>query len=144
MRARTMGVATPSEELARMSDVNETDERVEDEEQVEEKEESLDDLEPTEADLETANDLPPDPATGGDAESIQDMLTKQEAREEEEHEEEEEPIVALAKDDHPESTLDSTRVVPMQDTEFQCRKCFLVKNRSQLADKKKMLCRDCA
>lgn len=130
-----------------MSNVNETEERTEDEEQVE-ADESLDDLEPTEADLATANDLPPDPATGGDAESIQDMLTKQEAREEEEeHEEEEEeevPVVTLAKDDHPESTLDSTRVVPMQETEFQCRKCFLVKNRSQLADKKKILCRDCA
>jgi hypothetical protein len=126
-----------------MSDVNETEERIEEGEQVEE-EESLDDIEPTEADLETANDLPPDPATGGDAESIQDMLTKQEAREEEEHEEEEEPVVTLAKDDHPESTLDSTRVVPMQETEFQCRKCFLVKNRSQLANKKKILCRDCA
>jgi hypothetical protein len=25
-----------------------------------------------------------------------------------------------------------------------CRNCFLVKHRSQLADKKKMLCRDCA
>ena len=126
-----------------MSDVNETDERVEDE--VEEQEDAnLEDVEPTEADLETANDLPPDPATGGDAESIQDMLTKQEAREEEEHEEEDEPVVTLAKDDHPETTVDSTRVVPMQDSEFQCRKCFLVKNRSQLANKKKLLCRDCA
>lgn len=105
---------------------------------------SLDDMEPTAADLQAAGDLPPDPATGGDAESIQEMLTKQEAREEEEHEEEDDPVVAITKDDHLEPALDSTRVIPMQDSEFQCRKCFLVKNRSQLANKKKILCRDCA
>jgi hypothetical protein len=123
-----------------MSDVNETEERTDEEA---EEEADLDNLEPTEEDLETAGDLPPDPATGGDVESIQDMLVKQEAREEEELEEDE-PAVTLTKDDHAESTLDTTRVVPMQDSEFQCRKCFLVKNRSQLADKKKLLCRDCA
>ena len=37
-----------------------------------------------------------------------------------------------------------TRVVPIQTTEFVCKNCFLVKHRSQLKDKKKMLCRDCA
>ncbi len=36
------------------------------------------------------------------------------------------------------------KVVPQQPTEFTCRKCYLVKHRSQLADKKRMLCRDCA
>ena len=35
-------------------------------------------------------------------------------------------------------------IVPMQETEFMCKNCYLVKHRSQLADKKKMLCRDCA
>jgi len=34
--------------------------------------------------------------------------------------------------------------VPIQTTEFVCKNCFLVKHRSQLKDKKKMLCRDCA
>lgn len=129
-----------------MGEMSNTEARIGDDVKTDEDEEqeSLDDLEPSEADLETATDLPPDPATGGDAESIQEMLTKQEAREEDEHEEEDEPVLARVKDEHPESTLDSTRVVPMQDSEFQCRKCFLVKNRSQLADKKKILCRDCA
>ena len=37
-----------------------------------------------------------------------------------------------------------SRVVPMHETEFVCRRCFLVKHRSQLADKKRTLCRDCA
>jgi hypothetical protein len=37
----------------------------------------------------------------------------------------------------------SERVLPKQADEFVCRSCFLVKHSSQLADKKKMLCRDC-
>ncbi len=35
------------------------------------------------------------------------------------------------------------RVLPKQPDEFVCRSCFLVKHPSQLADRKKMLCRDC-
>ncbi|MGH2722911.1 MAG: DUF4193 family protein [Actinomycetota bacterium] len=38
----------------------------------------------------------------------------------------------------------AVKVVPQQPTEFVCKKCFLVKHRSQLADKKRMYCRDCA
>ncbi len=37
----------------------------------------------------------------------------------------------------------SERVLPKQPDEFVCRSCFLVKHPTQLADKKKMLCRDC-
>jgi hypothetical protein len=37
----------------------------------------------------------------------------------------------------------SVKVVPQQPTEFVCKNCFLVKHRSQLADKKRMFCRDC-
>lgn len=36
------------------------------------------------------------------------------------------------------------RVVPIQTNEFTCRSCFLVKHRSQLSDKKRVLCVDCA
>ena len=71
------------------------------------------------------------------------MLVKQEARaEEEEAEDEDEAAVALTRDERLEP-LDA-RVVPMQTTEFVCKRCFLVKHRSQLADKKRTLCRDCA
>ncbi|HEX3840435.1 MAG TPA: DUF4193 family protein [Acidimicrobiales bacterium] len=35
------------------------------------------------------------------------------------------------------------RVLPKQPDEFVCRSCFLVKHPNQLADQKKMLCRDC-
>jgi hypothetical protein len=36
------------------------------------------------------------------------------------------------------------RVVPKQADEFTCTSCFLVHHRSQLADAKKVICRDCA
>jgi hypothetical protein len=36
------------------------------------------------------------------------------------------------------------RPVPKQQNEFTCKSCFLVKHVSQLADRKKELCRDCA
>jgi hypothetical protein len=37
----------------------------------------------------------------------------------------------------------SERVLPKQPDEFVCRSCFLVKHSSQLANKKRGLCRDC-
>jgi hypothetical protein len=101
------------------------------------------DAEPTAEDLEDAT-VPPEPGLG-DVESIQDLLAKQEASEtvKEAPDEEEEVVpLDLARDDRAEA-IDS-KIVPMQETEFMCKRCFLVKHRSQLADKKKMLCRDCA
>lgn len=38
----------------------------------------------------------------------------------------------------------TVKVLPMQNDEFRCSRCFLVHHRSQLADEKKMICRDCA
>ncbi len=35
------------------------------------------------------------------------------------------------------------RLVPQQAAEFVCTNCFLVRHRSQLADEKKIICRDC-
>ncbi|HEV8089584.1 MAG TPA: DUF4193 family protein [Actinomycetota bacterium] len=101
------------------------------------------DAEPTAEDLEDAT-VPPEPGLEN-VESIQDLLAKQEASEtvKEAVEDDEEVIpLDLARDDRAEAI--DTKVVPMQETEFMCRNCFLVKHRSQLADKKKMLCRDCA
>lgn len=37
----------------------------------------------------------------------------------------------------------SVRVLPRQADEFTCMSCFLVHHRSQLADEKKLICRDC-
>jgi hypothetical protein len=98
-----------------------------------------DDVEPTETDLVQAADLPPDPVAGSEVESIQELIVKQEAEAEEVEEEVPEPVTR----GETAETVDH-RVVPMQSSEFQCTNCFLVKHRSQLADPKKMRCRDCA
>ena len=103
----------------------------------------LDELEPTEEDLEDAA-TPPDPA-GADVESIQEVLEKQEARDDEDEADEDEPVVPIstAKGDDRLEPIEA-RVVPIQSTEFVCKNCYLVKHRSQLADKRRMFCRDCA
>ena len=60
-----------------------------------------------------------------------------------EEEDDDDVVLDLGRgDDKAEALVE--KVVPPQANEFTCRSCFLVKHRSQLADKKKMLCRDCA
>lgn len=54
---------------------------------------------------------------------------------EEEDEEDEEP------DERGET---GTKIVPRRENEFLCKSCFLVLPRHQLADEKRMICRDCA
>lgn len=130
--------------------MSETEEPIEDDEAeeataevAEEPDADLDEEEPSEAELADAT-VPPDPnAPPGEVASIQEMLTKQEAAEEA-AEEEEEVVIPLTKEEKLAGDQAETRVVPMQETEFVCKRCFLVKHRGQLADKKKMLCRDCA
>ena len=77
---------------------------------------------------------------GEDVESIEDLLVKKEAREEEE--EEDDSTLSMTREERLEPL--AVKVVPPQPTEFICKKCYLVKHRSQLKDKAKMLCRDCA
>ena len=126
-----------------MTDItDETDDPNEDDEELVA---DLDEAEPSEAELADAT-VPPDPAaaaSGAEVESIQELLVKQEAAEEEEPDEEEEVVIALTREERLAEPPES-RVVPIQETEFTCTNCFLVKHRSQLADKKKMRCRDCA
>jgi hypothetical protein len=118
---------------------------------VEDLEDALEDEEVDEegADPDTTPDedapaTPPPAATprGGDedVESIQDILVKQEAREE--AEEEDDSVLNLTREERLEPL--AVKVVPPQSSEFICKNCFLVKHRSQLKDKAKMLCRDCA
>jgi hypothetical protein len=56
--------------------------------------------------------------------------------------EDDDSVLAFDRDERIETL--SVKVVPQQPTEFTCRKCYLVKHRSHLADKKRMFCRDCA
>jgi hypothetical protein len=77
-----------------------------------------------------------------EVESIQDILVKQEARAEEGEVGEEDSVLNLPREERLEPL--AVKVIPPQPTEFICSNCFLVKHRSQLKDKAKMLCRDCA
>jgi hypothetical protein len=93
--------------------------------------------EPQEASLEAQGD-----DDSADA-SLDEILTKKpEERPAPDEEEDEESILSLGRDDRVETL--SVKVEPKKDTEFVCRNCHLVKPiRSQLADKKRMFCRDC-
>jgi hypothetical protein len=87
-------------------------------------------------------EVEPDDETG-DA-SLEEILTKKpEDRPAPEEEEEEDSILSLGREERIE-TLSVKVVPPDPNKEFTCRKCYLVKHRSQLADKKRMYCRDCA
>jgi hypothetical protein len=105
-------------------------------------EEELDEAEEPGEDLE--GDGSPAPAAAGEegVESIQDLLVKQEARADEE-DEVEDSVLNLTREELRDESL-AVKVVPPQPNEFTCRKCYLVKHRSQLKDRTKMLCRDCA
>lgn len=81
------------------------------------------------------------PTEEEDVESIQDLLVRQEAREAEP--EVEATLLALTPEEVTDETL-TVKVEPPRSNEFTCSKCHLVKHRSQLKDKAKMLCRDCA
>ncbi len=110
------------------------------EDQIEEEElndeaEEADDAEPSDE----AVPAPRDPE-GEDVESIEDLLVKKEARAEEE--DDDDSVLSLTREERLEPL--AVKVVPPQPTEFICKKCYLVKHRSQLKDKTRMLCRDCA
>jgi hypothetical protein len=108
----------------------------------EEEEFSPDAEEEDEALEEGAEAEPPEPAEGEEA-SLEEILAKKpEERPVPEEEEDEESILSLGREERLETL--SVKVVPKQESEFVCRKCYLVKPiRSQLADKKRMYCRDC-
>ncbi len=97
-------------------------------EELEEKKESLSDEEPAEETVET---------------SLEEILAKRGEGEAEPGETEEESVLAVGRDEERVESL-TVKVVPQQPTEFVCKKCFLVKHRSQLADKRRMFCVDCA
>ncbi|HEY7477147.1 MAG TPA: DUF4193 family protein [Actinomycetota bacterium] len=125
-------------------DIDDIDTPAEDDEIGEDEDGELEDAEPSAQDLEEAT-VPPEPGIG-QVESIQDILAKQESAtetQEQATEDEDEAAVATMTRDEKLEPLDA-RVVPIQTSEFTCTNCFLVKHRSQLANKKKMLCRDCA
>ncbi len=80
---------------------------------------------------------------GGVESSLEELLAKRSTEAEPVDEEpEDDAILSVGREERVETL--SIKVVPQQPTEFTCRKCFLVRHRSQLADKRRMYCRDCA
>ena len=81
-------------------------------------------------------------ASEEDETSLDEIIAKKSDQAAPEEAEEQEAVVETGREDRVEAL--TVKVVPQQPTEFTCRNCYLVKHRSQLADKKRMLCRDCA
>ena len=125
-------------------DIDDIDTPAEDDDLAEDDGAPLEELEPSPEDL-AETTVPPEPGLG-QVESIQDLLAKQESATETQEaateDEDEVAVATLTKDERLEPV--DARVVPIQSSEFPCTNCFLVKHCSQLADKKRMRCRDCA
>jgi uncharacterized protein DUF4193 len=118
------------------------------EEELEERED-LEDTEDEEEETEEDGEAPAPAATEGGGEpegevesSLEEIIAKKEDRKPAEEEEEDDSMLAADRDERLEPL--AVKVVPPQPTEFVCKRCHLVKHRSQLKDRAKMLCRDCA
>ena len=83
----------------------------------------------------------------GDDSSLEQLLAQRSAaRRASDEPEENDDLMALASEREPPLRGESLnpRLIPVKDRqEFVCKRCFLVKARSQLADAERMLCRDC-
>ena len=100
-----------------------------------EAEDDEDDEDAGEAEVETEEE--------GEASLDEILAKKPEERAAADEEEEDESILTLGRDDRIETL--SVKVEPKKDTEFVCQNCHLVKPiRSQLKDRARMFCRDCA
>jgi hypothetical protein len=73
--------------------------------------------------------------------SLDEILAKKAEGDSPEEESEDESMLSMGREERVETL--AVKVVPQQPTEFVCKSCFLVKHRSQLADKKRLFCRDC-
>ncbi|MEX2420435.1 MAG: DUF4193 family protein [Actinomycetota bacterium] len=98
--------------------------------------------EPDEAEVAGATEsVPSEQPRDGEVESVDlDLLAKKE--EAKSSADEEDPLLGLGREERLETL--AVKVIPPQPSEFVCKRCYLVKHQSQLKDKKRMLCRDCA
>ena len=106
------------------------------------------DLDDDEVEAEAAALAAPDDDDDDSDETSLDQILAQRAaaRKGTDDSDEDEDIMAFPGDVEPEAITGPlpTKVIPIQDRkEFVCKKCRLVKKRSQLADAQRELCRDC-
>jgi hypothetical protein len=110
----------------------------------EEEDASLDDDEDDES--AAASGFADDEEEGDDSSLEQLLAQRSAARRASDEPEENEDLMALASEREPPLRGEALnpRLIPVKDRqEFVCKRCFLVKARSQLADAERMLCRDC-
>jgi hypothetical protein len=81
-----------------------------------------------------------EPAEEPNEASLEELIAKK-GEDSGDEDAEDEPVIEPGREERVETL--SVKVVPQQPTEFTCKNCFLVKHRSQLADKKRMFCVDC-
>ena len=116
-----------------------SEEDLEDSEDLEEVEDEEEGEEDGDAPAPAAKDAEPE----GEVESsLEELIAKKEDRKPGEEDDDDESMLAVERDERLEPL--AVKVVPPQPTEFVCKRCHLVKHRSQLKDRAKMLCRDCA
>ncbi|MGH2729472.1 MAG: DUF4193 family protein [Actinomycetota bacterium] len=110
-------------------DLEEGDEALEDDEEDEADDEALPQAHDEEAEEEA---------------SLEELLAQRASKRAQEDGEDETDIMALASErELPTTGPLPTKVIPMDRREFVCKRCHLVKARSQLADAERGLCRDC-
>jgi hypothetical protein len=110
----------------------------------EEEDASLDDEEDDESAV--ASGFGDDDEEGDDSSLEQLLAQRSAARRASDEPEENEDLMALASEREPPLRGEALnpRLIPVKDRqEFVCKRCFLVKARSQLADAERVLCRDC-
>lgn len=122
---------------------NETEEP---EAEVEELEDDLEEAEDDEDEVAAGLAMAADDEESEEA-SLEELLAQRAAgrRAAGEPDEDEDDIMALSSEREPTGAeVIRTKVIPLKDRqEFVCKRCYLVKARSQLADQERMLCRDC-
>ncbi|MDQ3940633.1 MAG: DUF4193 family protein [Actinomycetota bacterium] len=112
----------------------------------EDDEEDLEDLDEDPEEVEAKLALATDDDEETDESSLDELLSQRAAaRRGSDEQDDDDDIMALASEKEPKiAEVIPPRVIPIKDREeFVCNRCHLVKARSQLADDKRGLCRDC-
>ena len=76
--------------------------------------------------------------------SLEELLQKKAAERPAEEAEDDVLDLELSHDEQAGTDALVVKALPKQENEFTCRSCFLVKHQSQLANRRKSICRDCA
>lgn len=116
---------------------------------LEDNEESAADLEEDLEDIDDdeEGDLPSDDEDeeDGDEDALEEILAQRPGARRAEEDQDEDDIMSLVPEPELPKNVDPppAKLTPVKAHEFVCNSCRLVKKRSQLADKDRMLCRDC-